>query len=92
VWHVSVARINRAGDALIPVTQWPNNVLRQAKDLQDAVLRGVGGTDWQRDEVGESAIHRRRRLSAEEMRLLHQVNSQCPVFTHGKAMSAVLAI
>ena len=90
VWHVSIARISRSGDRLLMVGEWPNNVRIQASALADKVLAGVGGT-WQMDEIGDSAIHRRRRLSAEEMRLLYQINHSFPVFTHGQALKAVLA-
>jgi hypothetical protein len=88
VWHVSVARIARSMDRILLVAEWPPNVLRQARDIQRRVLGGVGG-EWQREEIGESAIHLRRRLSVEEMKILHQVNALCPVFTHGAALSEI---
>ena len=85
VWHVSIARIAKSMDRIVPVEEWQPITHRQARELQDLILVGVGGT-WQMDEIGVSALHRRRRLSDDEMRLLHQVNSQCPVFTHGEAL------
>ena len=88
MWHVSIARLNRRGDRILPVEEWPRVVRNQATDLQKRVLKGVGGT-WELLELGESAIHLRRRLSAEEMSLLHQIRSDCPVFTHGEALSVI---
>lgn len=88
VWHVSVARIARTLDRVLEVSEWPPNVLRQARELQRKVLRGVGGT-WEKEEIGEMALHFRRRLSADEMKLLHQVNAACPVFTHGGALAEI---
>jgi len=89
VWHVSIARLNKRGDQLLKVQEWPNNVRNQASELANRVLSGVGGL-WQQDEIGDCAIHRRRRLSADEMRLLHKINASCPVFTYGQALKAVL--
>ena len=91
VWHVSVARLNKTMSGIVPVSEWPNNVRRQASELQDRVLSGVGGT-WQKDESGEMAIHRRRRLSVEEIRLLHLTLPVAPVFTHGEAMKCILSL
>lgn len=71
-------------DHLIPVAEWPQNVLRQARELQTRVLSGVG-EKWEVEEQGDIALHLRRRLTVEEMKLLHQVNASCPVFTHGAA-------
>jgi hypothetical protein len=71
-------------DHLIPVTEWPQNVIRQARELQTRILHGVGG-NWEMEEKGGMALHLRRRLSIEEMNLLYQVNRTCPVFTHGAA-------
>lgn len=72
-------------DRILPVCEWPLNVLRQARELQRLKLAGVGGS-WEMEEVGEAALHLRRRLSPKEMGLLHMVNSACPVFTHGAAL------
>ena len=88
MWHVSIARIARSLDRVLLVSEWPPNVLRQARELQSRVLRGIGG-EWEREEIGESAVHLRRRLSIEEMKLLRQVNASCPVFTHGAALAAI---
>jgi hypothetical protein len=90
VWHVSIARLNRKMDGIIPVSEWPNTLKSQASELKQRVLSGVGG-QWERHEIGDMAVHLRRRLSREEMKLLHQVNSTCPVFTHGAALAEVLA-
>jgi hypothetical protein len=90
VWHVSVARLSRSMDRVLSVSEWPPNVLRQARELQRRILQMVGGT-WEREEIGDSALHLRRRLSREEMALLHQVNSTCPVFTHGAALKEIHA-
>jgi hypothetical protein len=90
VWHVSVARINKTMTGIIPVGEWPNNVRRQARELQERVLRGVGG-QWEVAEEGVSAVHLRRRLSPDEMRLLYSAHPMCPVFTHGEALKVVLA-
>ncbi len=90
VWHVSIARLSRSGDRVLQVSEWPNSIRREASELANGVLSGVGGT-WERDETGECAIHRRRRLSEGEMRLLFQIRATCPVFTHGEALKAVLA-
>lgn len=76
-------------DRVQKVSEWPPNVLRQARDLQKHVLRGVGGT-WEREELGDCAIHMRRRLSVTEMQLLHGINASCPVFTHGAALQEIL--
>lgn len=73
----------------MPVSEWPNTVRRDASELQNRILAGVGG-EWQQDEIGESAVHRRRRLSEAEMVALYQVRPTCPVFTHGEALKAVL--
>jgi hypothetical protein len=89
VWHVSIARLNRRMDGIIPVTEWPNTVNNQASELKERVLCGVGGS-WQRHEVGERAVHLRRRLSRDEMKLLYTINSACPVFTDGAAMAEIL--
>jgi hypothetical protein len=88
VWHVSVARISRHLDRIIPVSEWPPNVLHAAKLLQKQMLLGVG-TDWNREEIGIDAIHLRRRLLALEIRRLHQMHPACPVFTHGAATAAL---
>lgn len=90
VWHVSVARMSRTFERIIPVAEWPPNVMRQARDVQHRTLTGVGGT-WMLEEIGETALHLRRRLSREEMRLLFRDHPSCPVFTHGSAMAEVLS-
>ena len=72
-------------DRILLVAEWPPNVMEQARELQVKVLNGVGGL-WQQEEIGESAIHLRQRLSAGEMNLLYRVNPACPVFTHGAAL------
>lgn len=89
MWHVSIARISKRGDRILKVEEWPNTVRNQASELADRVLYGVGGL-WQVDEIGECAIHRRRRLSEDEMGLLYKVLPTCPVFTHGEALKVVL--
>lgn len=89
-WHVSIARVSRGMDRILPVETWPPNVLRQARELQRKVLQGVG-CRWELEEMGESALHLRRRLSPKEMGLLHMVNSACPVFTHGAALKEMEA-
>jgi hypothetical protein len=88
VWHVSVARWNKTLTAIIPVDQWPNNVRRQARELQERALFQVGG-NWELFETGVSAMHLRRRLSKYEMELLYEAHPRCPVFTHGEAMKVV---
>lgn len=74
---------------MLKIAEWPNNVRNAASELANRILSGVGG-QWQMDEAGDVAIHRRRRLSADEMRLLHQVRPTCPVFTHGAALREIL--
>ena len=90
VWHVSIARLSRSLDRVLLCSEWPPNVLRQARELQRRVLQGAGG-DWEREDIGETALHLRRRLSADEINLLYKVNTSCPVFTRGAALEAVHA-
>jgi len=90
VWHVSIARLSKRGDRLLKVDEWPNTVCEAAAILAARVLGGVGGT-WELNETGDWAIHRRRRLSEEETRLLYSVRPDCPVFTHGEALKVVLS-
>jgi hypothetical protein len=88
VWHVSIARLSKRMDRVFPVSDWPNSVMRQAVEMADRILSGVGG-EWRLQEIGDCAIHHRRRLSVSEMKHLLLINANCPVFTHGKAMSSL---
>jgi len=85
VWHSSSARISQDCSRIIPVNSWGKSLREAAKKVCLDQVLGVGGT-WELWEEGEFAIHYRRRLSLEEMRLLHAVNAMCPVFTHGAAL------
>jgi len=89
VWHVSVARLSRSLDRVLDLSDWPPNVWKQARELSQRILNGVGCDDWQREEIGKTALHTRRRLSPEGVKLLHQVNCGFPVFTHGAALGAI---
>lgn len=88
VWHVSIARSDPVHLRVLRLSEWRAQTFRNAREIAHKMLLGVGG-DWQMEEVGESALHTRRRLSAAEMGLLFQVNNACPVFTHGAARQAM---
>lgn len=91
MWHVSIAKINSTGTAIVPVTLWPGAVTEGALALQRRILIGRGQS-WERAERGDMAVHLRRRLSAEEMALLFRVKPAAPVFTHGCALKAMVEV
>ncbi len=84
VWHVSIARISRTMDRVLPTSEWPNVTLKQARKMREFMLRGAGG-EWEKEEIGEKALHLRRRLNQKEIDMLFEVKADCPVFTHGAA-------
>lgn len=88
VWHSSVARIADNFQRVLSLREWTRGIKAAARKVALDQVRGIGG-QWELWQEGESAIHYRRRLSVEEMKLLHQVNSSCPVFTHGAALKVM---
>ncbi len=91
MWHVSVARIHRSMIKLLPLKEWPGAVKAGAEALARRVILGRG-QDWEFVELGDSALHLRRRLSVDEMKILYKVDPLLPVFTHGKAMEAACLV
>lgn len=89
VWHSSVARIHPNGRRVLHLREWTQHDKGSARRMALSTVAGVGGQDWDFWQDGDAAIHYRRRLSTEEMRLLHAVNSSCPVFTHGEALKRI---
>jgi hypothetical protein len=89
VWHASIARINNQFSAIVPIEDWSPQLKSAAEQIAIKMLHGIGSHTWQRREIGDYAIHFRRRLTPKEMQLLHAVNSSCPVFTHGAALQAM---
>ncbi len=88
MWHVSVARINSDLTGIVPVERWSGAVLAGARELHRRVLIGRG-QNWELEEIGEMAVHRRRRLSDEEMGILFSIKPDAPVFTHGVALRCI---
>ena len=69
--------------------EWTRRDTDSAMRMALSQVAGVGGQEWDLWQYGDTGIHYRRRLSTQEMKLLHSINSACPVFTHGKALSRI---
>ena len=70
---------------MVPIADWPQSMLANANQVAANALRGVGA-EWEMVEMGDKALHVRRRCNASEMRVLYSVNPAAPVFTHGCAL------
>lgn len=83
VWHASVARVNSLYSGVKRLHDWSRTELRMGDEIIAALLRGVGNGMREWREIGETALHVRRQLSAPEVTMLHQRLPAGPVFTHG---------
>lgn len=66
MWHVSVARFNSSGRALIPTARWGIGVMNSALRLAMEALEGVGNNDTVASQK-KVTIQLRRSLSDEEI-------------------------
>lgn len=68
MWHASVSLHRALGP--VPVREWTMNDCKKADGIIDRLLRGVGNRAHQWREMGEIALHHRRRATADESSLV----------------------
>ncbi len=68
VWHASVAV--RGQLALVPVADWTAKERAEVERLMGRALRGVGNRSIEWREDGIHALHVRRRINDEELRVI----------------------
>ena len=64
MWHASVAVLTNVGPK--PIGRWSEVESKKAKRIIRMVLKGVGLASHEWREMGECAMHHRRRATADE--------------------------
>lgn len=85
VWHASIALWYKLVGPR-PLSTWSDIDRRFALAKLDQILFGVGDHENEWVEYGQSALHKRRRLTRREVRQLREDQPNLPVFTTGCAV------
>jgi len=70
LWHCSIALWSRTTGKPTLTSSWGRDYRRIAASVAIAVLRGVGDTDQEIVEFGDTAVHRRRCMTTGEQATL----------------------